>query len=79
MEGLRGGDPTSTDGAIAHVLVLVLVSKYADHYPLYRQSQILARFGIDIHGSALDDRVGEDITETLEEAPRQWAVEGDPD
>jgi len=38
-----------TEGAIAHVLV----AKYADHCPLYRQSQILARSGIDIHRSTL--------------------------
>ena len=33
----------------------VLVSKYADHMPLYRQSQILARPGIDLHRSTLAD------------------------
>ena len=43
-----------TEGTIAHVLV----SKYADHCPLYRQSQILARAGIDIHRSTLADWVG---------------------
>lgn len=43
-----------TEGTIAHVLV----SKYADHTPLYRQSQILARSGIDIHRSTLADWVG---------------------
>jgi transposase len=36
-------------GTIAHVLV----SKYADHLPLYRQSQILARAGIDLHRAVL--------------------------
>ena len=49
---IEGG--LSTEGAIAHVLV----SKYADHLPLYRQSQILARSGIDIHRSTLADRTG---------------------
>jgi transposase len=49
---VEGGLPT--EGAIAHVLV----SKYADHLPLYRQSQILARSGIDIHRSTLADWVG---------------------
>jgi len=43
-----------TEGTIAHVLV----SKYADHLPLYRQSQILHRAGIDIHRSTLADWVG---------------------
>ena len=49
---IEGGLPT--EGAIAYVLV----SKYADHCPLYRQSQILARSGIDIHRSTLADWVG---------------------
>lgn len=49
---IEGGLPT--EGAIAHVLV----SKYADHLPLYRQSQILARSGIDIHRSTLAGWVG---------------------
>ena len=49
---IEGGLPT--EGAIAHVLV----SKYADHCPLYRQSQILARSGIDIHRSTLADWMG---------------------
>ncbi len=49
---IEGGLPT--EGAIAHVLV----SKFSDHLPLYRQSQILARSGIDIHRSTLADWVG---------------------
>jgi transposase len=49
---IEGGLPT--EGAIAHVMV----SKYADHLPLFRQSQILARSGIDIHRSTLADWVG---------------------
>ena len=36
----------------------MLVSKYADHLPLYRQSQILARSGVTIHRSTLADWVG---------------------
>ena len=43
-----------TEGAFAHVLV----SKYADHSPLYRQSQILARSGIQIDRSTLAGWVG---------------------
>jgi len=49
---IEGGLPT--EGAIAHVLV----SKYADHLPLYRQSQILARSGVSIHRSTLADWTG---------------------
>ena len=41
-------------GLLAHVLV----SKYADHLPLYRQSQIFARDGIDLDLSTLADWVG---------------------
>jgi transposase len=36
-------------GFLAHVLV----SKYADHLPLYRQAQIFAREGLDMDRSAL--------------------------
>ena len=41
-------------GLLAHVLV----SKYADHLPLYRQSQIYAREGIDLERSTLAGWVG---------------------
>ena len=43
-----------TEGMLAHVLV----SKFADHLPLYRQAQIYARSGIDLHRSTLADWVG---------------------
>lgn len=43
-----------TEGLIAHVLV----SKYADHLPLHRQAQILARSGVDLNRSTLADWVG---------------------
>ena len=36
----------------------MIVSKYADHLPLYRQSQIYARSGLDIHRSTLAGWVG---------------------
>jgi transposase len=36
----------------------VLVSKYADHLPLYRQSQIYAREGLELDRSTLADWVG---------------------
>lgn len=41
-------------GLLAHVLV----SKYADHCPLYRQSQIFGRAGIDLDRSTLAEWVG---------------------
>jgi transposase len=47
-----GGIPTET--LVAHVLV----AKYADHLPLYRQAQIYARQGIHLDRSTLADWVG---------------------
>ena len=41
-------------GLLAHVLV----SKYCDHQPLYRQSQIYARQGVELERSTLADWVG---------------------
>ena len=49
---ITGGLPTEA------FVADVLVSKYADHLPLYRQSQILARDGIEIHRSTLAHWVG---------------------
>jgi transposase len=49
---IEGGLPT--EAIIAHVLV----GKYADHLPLYRQSQIYARQGIELDRSTLADWVG---------------------
>jgi transposase len=41
-------------GLLAHVLV----AKYADHLPLYRQSEIYAREGVELNRSTLADWVG---------------------
>jgi transposase len=41
-------------GLLAHVLI----SKYADHLPLYRQSQIYAREGVELERSTLAEWVG---------------------
>lgn len=49
---IAGGIPT--EATVGHVLV----SKYADHLPLYRQAQIFARQGIDLDRSTLSDWVG---------------------
>ena len=49
---IEGGLPT--EGTLAQVLV----SKYADHLPLYRQSQLYARSGVDLHRSTLAGWVG---------------------
>jgi transposase len=49
---IEGGLPTEA------LIADVLVSKYADHLPLYRQSQILAREGVTIDRSTLANWVG---------------------
>ena len=40
-----------TEATVAHLLV----SKYADHLPLYRQAQIMGRQGINLDRSTLAD------------------------
>lgn len=49
---IEGGLPTEA------VVANVLVAKYADHMPLYRQAQMLARQGIEIDRSTLAFWVG---------------------
>jgi transposase len=49
---IEGGLPTEA------TVAQVLVSKFADHLPLYRQAQIYARQGIDLDRSTLADWVG---------------------
>ena len=44
----------ATEALIAHVLI----SKFADHLPLYRQAQIFLRQGIALDRSTLSDWVG---------------------
>src|ERR1700688_4848349 len=44
----------ASPGLLAHVLV----GKYCDHLPLYRQSQIFARHGVDLDRSTLANWVG---------------------
>jgi transposase len=45
--------PIAKGMASAGLLAHVLVSKYCDHTPLYRQTQILARHGVEIDRSTL--------------------------
>jgi len=47
----------ATPGMLAHLLV----SKYTDHLPLYRQSEIYARDGLDLDRSTLSDWVGQAV------------------
>ena len=50
--------PVDRSVAGAGLMAHVLVSKYADHTPLYRQSQIFARDGVELAVSTLSDIVG---------------------
>jgi transposase len=44
--------------ATPKLLAQVLISKYCDHLPLYRQAQIFARHGVDMERSTLSNWVG---------------------
>jgi transposase len=59
-------------GLLAHVLV----SKYCDHLPLYRQSEIYAREGVELERSTLADWVGGSsaLLEPLVEALRRHVM-----
>ena len=59
-------------GLLAHILV----AKYADHLPLYRQSQIYARAGVALERSTLADCVGgaAALLEPLVEALARYVV-----
>lgn len=49
---VEGGIPTEA------LIAQMLVAKYADHLPLYRQAQIYARQGVQLERSTLADWVG---------------------
>ena len=76
---IEGGLPTET--LVAHVVV----GKYADHLPLYRQAQIYTRQGIELDRSTLADWVGraawflrplhERLLETLRRSSKLFADE----
>jgi transposase len=59
-------------GLLAHVLV----SKYADHQPLYRQAEIYAREGVELERSTLADWVGatSELLAPLQDALRQYVM-----
>jgi transposase len=59
-------------GLLAHVLV----SKYCDHQPLYRQSEIYARHGVELERSTLADWVGgcSRLLEPLVESLRRYVM-----
>jgi transposase len=51
--------PTPRGRATPAMLAHLLVSKYCDHLPLYRQNEIYAREGLDLGRSTLCDWVGQ--------------------
>ena len=53
--------PTPRGRATPAMLAHLLVSKYLDHLPLYRQSAIYARDGVDLDRSTLSDWVGQAV------------------
>jgi len=59
-------------GLLAHVLV----SKYADHQPLYRQAEIYAREGVELERSTLADWVGatSELLAPLHDTLRQYVM-----
>jgi transposase len=60
------------------LLAHVIVSKYADHLPLYRQSEIYGRQGVEIPRSTLADWVGaaSDLLSPLVDAIRKHVLAG---
>jgi transposase len=53
--------PTPRGRATPATLAHLLVSKYGDHLPLYRQSEIYARDGVELDRSTLSDWVGQAV------------------
>ena len=75
LHNIRDIDTVAQMTSLAHVLV----NKYADHLPLYRQSQIFAREGIDLGRSTLTDWVGSStaLLEPLADAIGRHVLRGD--
>ena len=72
--------PPSGAGSYASAgLLVVVVAKYQDHAPLYRQAQMLERWGAAIPRSTLCDciRIAADRLETIYKAILQRLIKGD--
>jgi transposase len=69
--------PIARGGAGPGLLAHVLASKYCDHQPLYRQSEIYARQGVELERSTLADWVGGSsrLLEPLVEALHDYVME----
>ncbi|WP_053014003.1 IS66 family transposase [Caldimonas brevitalea] len=68
--------PIARGLAGVNLLAHVLVSKFADHLPLYRQSEIYAREGVELERSTLADWVGSAsrLLEPLMDALQQYVL-----
>ncbi|MGH9413230.1 MAG: IS66 family transposase [Terriglobales bacterium] len=68
--------PIARGMAGAGLLAHVLVSKYADHLPLYRQTEIYAREGVELERSTLAGWVGaaSQLLAPLNEALRRYVM-----
>jgi transposase len=59
MQGYAQSKPIDKGKAGAGLLAHIIVQKYCDHLPMYRQSQIYAREGIDLPRSTLASWAGQ--------------------
>jgi transposase len=71
--------PVRRGRATAGLLAHVLVAKFADHLPLYRQSEIYAREGVELERSTLADWVGQsaNLLRPLVDALAKHVLAGD--
>src|SRR5215472_5277805 len=71
--------PTPRGRAAPGMLAHLLVSKYTDHLPLYRQSEIYTRDGLDLDRSTLSDWVGQAVwlLQPIIEGIRQHVLAGE--
>lgn len=76
VEGAAPSRPIERGMAGPGLLAHVLVSKYAHHLPLYRQSEIYARAGLELERSTLAHWVGEasHLMEPLVESLRRYVM-----
>jgi len=79
VQAAAASRPIARGMAGAGLLAHVLVAKYGDHLPLYRQSAIYAREGVDLERSTLADWVGQcsALLRPLVERLRQHVLTGE--
>ena len=78
VEAFAPSRPIARGLAAPNLLARVIVSKYGDHLPLYRQSEIFARQGVEISRSTLAGWVGaaSDLLGPLVEAIQKHVLAG---